>query len=199
MESVILASESPRRKELLEKLVSEFVVIPSNLAEFPAMDELPNTFAVRMAMEKATKVAEENPSSTVIGADTVVALNDRIMGKPSSQDEAGLMLGALSGQWHEVWTGLCLMNVEKNIQEMTAVRSEVLFRELNTAEIEEYVATGEPMDKAGSYAIQGGAKMFVKQIKGSYHNIVGLPTLELSRLFLKIGLEIDSASLESLS
>ncbi len=194
---IILASESPRRKVLLKKLDVDFTIIPSGLAEMPPMGDAPNAYAARNAMEKAVKVAQSNPEHLIIGADTIVALGDRILGKPKSAREAVLMLSILSGQWHEVWTGICVMCMNRNVQITKAVRSSVLFRDLTNEQIEQYVSTGEPMDKAGSYAIQGGGKVFVKQIKGSYHNIIGLPTLELARVFQELGIEPNSCSVEN--
>ncbi len=190
---IILASQSPRRKQLLDKLGISFEVVPSRLEEMPPMDERPNTYAVRTAFEKATAVAEQYPSHIVIGADTVVAVNERILGKPSTPDEAKLVLGMLSNQWHEVWTGISVVIQDRDFTENRAVQSYVHFKDLRMDEIEEYVATGEPMDKAGSYGIQGQAKKFVKEIKGSYENIVGLPVLELSKILDKLGVSFGSA------
>ncbi|RJP21891.1 MAG: septum formation protein Maf [Candidatus Omnitrophota bacterium] len=192
---IILASESPRRKTLLEKMETEFTVVPSELAEMPPMGDSPNAYAARTALEKAVKVAQSYPAHLVIGADTVVALGDRIMGKPKSKKEAALMLSILSGQWHDVWTGLCVLCLHHNIQIVKAVKSSVLFRDLTPDQIERYVETGEPMDKAGSYAIQENGKEFVRRIKGSYHNIVGLPTLELAKIFQQLGIATGSGSI----
>lgn len=186
-QSIILASQSPRRLELLSKTSIPFEVIPSCIEEMPPMDERPNTYAVRTAFEKATAVAEEHPNSIVIGADTVVAVEDRILGKPKSPQDAQLMLGMLSGKWHEVWTGISVIHMAMDITENRAVRSDVHFKELTLDEIEAYIETGEPMDKAGSYGIQGKAKRFVKEIKGSYENIVGLPVFELCKILDKLG------------
>ncbi len=196
---IILASESPRRKKLMEKLEAGFTVVPSGLAEIPPMGDAPGAYASRMAMEKAVKVAQTYQEHIVIGADTIVALGERIMGKPQCQKEATLMLSILSGQWHDVWTGLCVMCLNKNIQVVKAVKSSVLFRDLTLEQIEKYVQTGEPMDKAGSYAIQGKGKEFVRQIKGSYHNIIGLPTLELERIFYKLDYPSGSSSVETIN
>ena len=189
---VILASESPRRKELLEQMNLAFRVLPSRLAELPVLGELPNAYVARMAMEKAMKAAEEHPEAVVIGADTVVALDDRILEKPATPEEARLMLSLLSGRWHEVWTGISVICLRRRFEETRAVKSRVRFRDLDEDEIDAYVATGEPMDKAGAYAIQGGARPFVQEIQGSFHNVVGMPTLELARILERAGVEIDS-------
>lgn len=191
-EGIILASQSPRRKKLLEKMDLVFQVIPSDLVEMPPMGDKPNAYSSRTALEKAIKVGERYPNHLIIGADTVVALQDRIMGKPKSKEEASLMLSRLSNQWHEVWTGYCVYNKAKSIQIVKAVCSHVLFRNLTVEEIDAYVATGEPEDKAGSYAIQGQGKALVKKIKGSYHNIIGLPTIELGKTLYQLGISIDS-------
>jgi septum formation protein len=192
---IILASQSPRRFDLLSKTAIPFEVIPSRIEEMPPMDERPNTYAVRTAYEKALAVAEEHPDRIVIGADTVVAVEDRILGKPKSPQDAQLMLGLLSGKWHEVWTGISVLHLALDITENRAVKSEVHFKELTLDEIEAYIETGEPMDKAGSYGIQGKAKRFVKEIKGSYENIVGLPVFELCKILDKLGVRVNTASL----
>lgn len=191
---VILASQSPRRFELLSRTSLQFTVKPSRFEEMPPMDERPNTYAVRTAYEKALAVAEEYPSHIVIGADTVVAIEDRILGKPATPDEAQLMLGLLSGKWHEVWTGISVIHLQNDVTENRAVKSDVHFKELSLDEIAAYIATGEPMDKAGAYGIQGGAKWFVKEIKGSYENIVGLPVFELCKILDTLGVSFSSVA-----
>ncbi len=187
---LILASASPRRFELLKKVGVEFEVVPSDLAELPALDELPNSYAARMALEKALSVASYHPDRLVLSGDTVVAIDDRILGKPRSTRDAENMLMSLSDRWHEVWTGVALV-CQRDMTELVRVfRSEVRFRSLNPDDISEYVATGEPMDKAGGYAIQGGASRFIAQVKGSYHNVIGLPTLEVARMLDECGFPI---------
>ncbi len=188
IKGIILASESPRRKRLLEKMNVSFEIIPSGIDEIQVMDDLPNTYAARMALQKASKVAEQRPDHLVIGSDTVVAIEDRILEKPNNEREAFLMLNLLSGQWHDVWTGLCVICRKYNIEILETVRSSVLFRDLRKKEIETYIKTGEPMDKAGSYGIQGKARFFVRAVKGSYDNIVGLPTFELGKIFYELGI-----------
>jgi len=196
---IILASQSPRRQKLLEQMGVAFEVIPSELAEMPVMGDRPNVYVARMALEKALKVAHSYPDHLIIGADTIVAWEDRILGKPATGQEAALMLSLLSGCWHDVWTGLCVCCRKQNIQIVKAAHSSVHFRNVTEAEINEYVETGEPMDKAGAYAIQGKGKKFIKEIQGSYHNIVGLPTLELAKIFETVGIAIDTGSVEALS
>jgi len=194
---IVLASESPRRKMLLEKLNIAFQVVPSRLAELPPMGERPNSYAARMALEKAVKVGHFYPDHLVIGADTVVAIHDTILGKPKSHSEAVLMLSRLSGQVHEVWTGICVYHARSGTEIVKAVSTQVRFRELTQEEIDSYVQSGEPMDKAGAYAIQGRGKSLVRDLKGSYHNVIGLPTMELGRILEQIGVPIDSKSIDS--
>jgi septum formation protein len=188
LEGIILASESPRREQLLKSMDLEFQVIPSGLVEMPPMGDAPGAYSSRMAMEKAMKVGQDYPNHLIIGADTVVAVDDTIMGKPGSKDEASVMLSRLSNRWHEVWTGVCVYCQSQSIQVVKAVCSRVRFRDLTLQEIETYVETGEPMDKAGSYAIQGKGGQLVKEIKGSYHNVIGLPTLELAKILKELGI-----------
>jgi septum formation protein len=185
---IILASESPRRRKLLKSMDVEFQVIPSGLVEMPPMGDTPNAYSARMAMEKAVKIGQDHPEYLVIGADTVVAIDDHVMGKPASKQEASLMLSRLSGRWHEVWTGFCVYCGLHNIQIVKAVKSSVRFRDLTLDEIEQYIETGEPMDKAGAYAIQGRGNTLVREIKGSYHNVIGLPTLELGKTLDELGI-----------
>ena len=186
-EGLILASASPRRLKLLAKIGVQFQVVPSELAEIPPLDELPNAYAARMALEKGLSVAASYPDHLVIAADTVVSVDDRILGKPRSTRDAEAMLLALSDRWHDVWTGVAMVCGRRNVECVRAVRSEVRFRVLTPEEVAEYVSTGEPMDKAGAYAIQGGAGRFVSRVKGSYHNIIGLPTVEVARMLNELG------------
>ena len=194
---IVLASQSPRRKMLLEKLNISFQVVPSRLAELSPMGERPNAYAARMALEKAVKVGQFFPDHLIIGADTVVAIQDMILGKPRSPQEAVIMLSRLSGQVHEVWTGICVFHARSGTEIVKAVSTAVRFRELTQEEIDEYVQSGEPMDKAGAYAIQGLGKSLVRDLKGSYHNVIGLPTMELGKILEQIGVPIDSKSIES--
>ena len=193
---IILASESPRRKELLSKMELSYDIIPSGLVEMPPMGESPGAYSARMAMEKAVAVGSDYPDHLVIGADTVVAADDKILGKPKSPQDAALMLSFLSGRWHEVWTGICVFCSSRNVQIVKSTQSSVLFKQLTGKEIEEYVNTGEPMDKAGAYAIQGLGKELVREIKGSYHNIIGLPTFELSKILSDLGILLDSKRID---
>ncbi len=191
-QGIILASASPRRKTLLNQMGVEFSIIPSGVDETEPLDELPGPYCARLAIEKAAAVGFQYPEYLVIGADTVVALGDRIMGKPNNTDEAFDMLTTLSGQWHEVWTGVCLFQQQNEIQRVKAVQSHVKFKDLNKDDIDSYINTGEPMDKAGAYAIQGIGAKLVKEVKGSYHNVIGLPTHDLGAMFDELGVNFVS-------
>lgn len=170
---IVLASASPRRKELLSKAGIEFEICAANIPENPRIGELPIAFAERMAQEKAEAVWRSRPNRVVLAADTVVALGDEILGKPCDAEDVLRMLRLLSGKGHKVTTGVCLLGPD-----FGGVRSEtttVTFSEISDRDISEYVASGEPFDKAGAYAIQGGAARWVKKIEGDYNNVVGLP------------------------
>lgn len=172
---LILASGSPRRRELLANLGLDFSIFPSGVDEpAPLPGERPADYACRMAGIKTRDVAEQHGPRTVLGADTIVALNDRIMGKPANEDEALEMLTALSGNTHQVITAFCLIG-EDGETVIQAVSTDVDMRMSGEAELKSYIATGEPMDKAGAYAIQGIGTFLVTAIRGSYTNVVGLP------------------------
>lgn len=186
----ILASQSPRRRQLLQAAGYAFRIIVPNVEEIPRPGESPARFARRAACDKARAVAASLPSSSrprvVVACDTIVALGPRIFGKPRSAAEAVRMLRALSGRTHEVISGLALLRIPPAGQPHRAmhsrsrtVRTHVKFRRLAAQEIQRYVAIGEPMDKAGAYAIQEGAAGMVVSIQGSYTNVVGLPLAEL--------------------
>ncbi len=176
---LILASASPRRQELLRQIGLSFTVIPSRLAENTAECN-PVKKVKALALAKATEVAERTGRGLVLGADTMVVIGDKILGKPSSSDEAAAMLRTLSGRVHRVCTGIALVDAATGRSRAATECTLVKFRSLSEREIEAYVASGEPLDKAGAYGIQGHAAVFVSGIKGCYSNVVGLP---LSRLW----------------
>jgi len=177
---IVLASASPRRSELLELAGIPFRVAPADIQEMPLPDEQAIPHALRLAEEKArTAAAREAGGRFFIGADTIVVLDGRIMGKPVDADDAVQMLSALSGRSHEVVTAYCVLDRDSAVCISRAVRTTVQFKALTPAEINRYVASGCPLDKAGAYAIQGGAAHMVREIRGSYTNVVGLPTCEL--------------------
>ncbi|MEN7972830.1 MAG: Maf family protein [Verrucomicrobiota bacterium] len=173
---VVLASASPRRRELLTTLGLDFSVVVPEIDETPLPNEKPRAFAERLAEEKATAIAAD-PDAIVIAADTIVVQDSNILGKPASEEQAYRMLESLSSRSHKVITGVCLKRNESSL--VFSVLTEVLFRPLGKAEIHAYIASGCPMDKAGAYAIQGGAAHMIRSINGSYTNVVGLPLCEL--------------------
>lgn len=192
---LILASASPRRQELLAALPLCFEVIPSHVPEDPLPGESPEVYALRLAVDKAREIAYRRPAKWVLGADTIVVLNgdpDRILGKPESIKDAARMLSELSGRPHWVMTGMALLRRDGATDSEEILnwieKSRVHFRELSLNEIDHYAASGEPMDKAGGYAIQGGAGKFVDRFEGSYSNIVGLPMESLEIRLREIGL-----------
>lgn len=176
---IILASQSPRRREILEKLIPDFIVCPSD-ADEQIEERDPRAYAMELAVRKAQDVASAHPEDTVIAADTIVCLGDRILGKPRDKQEAFRYLRALSGEVHEVYTGVAVMH-EGRLHRFCEC-TEVHFRHLSDALIESYIASGEPMDKAGAYGIQGIGGRFVEGIHGDFFNVMGLPLCALSCL-----------------
>ena len=168
---LILASSSPRRAELLRAAGIVFTVRAADVDETIGPNEPPRDYVVRLSREKARSVVRGD--ELALGADTTVVINEDIIGKPADAEEAGRMLRALSGQWHEVLTGVTLARADRIISAVSATR--VKFAELRDAEIKWYVSTGEPMDKAGAYAIQGYASIYIPRIDGNYFNVMGLP------------------------
>ena len=189
--SIILASESSRRVDILRTLGISFSIIPPNIEEERKKKESPRDFVSRMAYEKAHKVGALFPESWVIGADTVVVLRNRILGKPKGNMDAFNMLKALRGKWHKVLTGYCVLNISKNVVFRDVAETKVFVRDLTDEEIMRYVETSEPLDKAGSYAVQGTGSYMVKEIKGSYANVVGLPICEVAEAFLSLGVFVN--------
>ncbi len=183
-ESVLLASASPRRQELLRAAGISFEAIASNIPELIQPGETGEQFVRRMAVAKAEQVAADRPGETrlIVAADTVVLVNQTVLGKPDSASGAASMLRLLSGRTHVVLTGLCVLEAPIGRRWVETVRTQVRFGPLTEEEIRQYVATGEPLDKAGSYAIQGLASKFVEWIEGCYFNVVGLPVPTLYRL-----------------
>jgi septum formation protein len=172
----ILASSSPRRRELLQNAGFEFDVVPSTVPEQEMRDEAPEALVRRLAISKASQVATgATRGSLVLGADTVVVVNGEILGKPADTEDAVRMLRRLSGGSHRVLSAVCVVEAPDCIHGVEHSSTEVWFRDLDEPEIRAYVASGEPMDKAGAYAIQGIASRFVTRIDGSYSNVVGLP------------------------
>lgn len=179
---VILASGSPRRREILKDMGIEFEIDVPDVDE--TVEGTPEEMVCLLAERKARAVADKRKEGLIVAADTLVALEGRALGKPADDEEARRMLRSLSGRAHDVYTGVCVIRIAENDLEImcTSARTEVRFRHLTDAEIDAYVATGEPRDKAGAYAIQGGAGAFVEGYEGSRSNVIGLPRGLLSRM-----------------
>jgi septum formation protein len=176
---LILASKSPRRKDLLEQAGLKFSIIPSDFDESSVTMSDPESYVQTLAKAKAIDISEKYADSWVLGADTIVLIDASILGKPGSKEEARFMLKRLSGKMHQVITGYCLCRKAKKDIISGTVKTNVQFKTLRDAEIEWYIQTGEPFDKAGAYAIQGIGAFLVKSIDGSYTNVVGLPVCEV--------------------
>jgi septum formation protein len=186
-EDLILASKSPRRKYLLKQAGLIFKVIPSDFDEHSIELTSPRDFVLTLSRGKADDVAARHPSEWIIAADTVVFVNDRVLGKPASTSAARKMLQQLSGRTHQVFTGYTICNKAMQRLHSDVVCTDVTFKELSRDEIEWYVHTDEPFDKAGAYAIQGLGTFLVKKISGSYTNVVGLPVCEVIEYLIQEG------------
>ena len=186
---IILASQSPRRKELLERMgIRDFETISPNVDESAFRGLPPEELVRRLSAEKAAAVAgKAGEDAIVIAADTVVALEGAVLGKPADELDAFKMLSALSGVRHQVYTGVtvCRGGEKQTAHEVT----DVTFRELSEEEIEDYIATGEPMDKAGAYGIQGYGALLIQGISGDYYNVMGLPVCRLSGMLSRFGVD----------
>ena len=187
---LVLASASPRRQDLLRSAGISFTVQPANVDETPIAGESARAYAERLAREKAVTVAKARPHDVVLGADTVVVIDDQILGKPEDPDDAVRMLRMLSGKAHQVITGVCIVSpVKSGESENVQVASEttsVYLDEISEEDIRAYVASREPMDKAGAYAIQGMASRWIPRIEGDYSNVVGLPVALVCRMLWRL-------------
>lgn len=175
MNSLVLASQSPRRKELMALLPWEFVIQTKETEEVISEALSPEENVMSLALQKAQAVAEECRDQIVIGADTIVCLEGKIMGKPKDEEDAFKMLQSLSGKAHQVFTGVALVNKEAGIAESFYVETSVKMQELAQDEIAAYLLTKEPFDKAGAYGIQGYGARYIESIVGDYYNVMGLP------------------------
>ena len=188
--NIILASASPRRKEILENTNIKFDIISSSIEELILGGESPCQMVMRLAFEKGIDIASKHKSDLVISADTIVVLDNNILGKPKDEEEARQMISNLSGRTHQVITGISLINLENNKKIIDYVVSNVKFKKLSKDDINDYIKTKESLDKAGAYGIQGYGALLVEEIQGDYFNIVGLPISKLSDL-LKIHFNIN--------
>ena len=182
---LILASASPRRAELLRSAGIEFTAEAADLHEERQRGESPVDYSRRLARDKARAIAQLRPQAFVLGADTDVCVDDRILGKPRDAADATQMLRLLNDRWHEVTTGVCLISPGGAEEDIAHETTRVQFSKLREQEIAAYVATGEPMDKAGAYAIQGWASRWIPRIEGDYSNVVGLPVALVYRLLTR--------------
>lgn len=184
---LILASKSPRRYDLLKQLGLDFEVIPSKIEEDFVPNEPPREHVIRLAEAKALDVGNQFPENWVIGADTIVYVDGIILGKPKSREEAMDMLKRLSGEEHRVLTGISVRHSNKGRGECEAVETAVRVKSLSPVEMDWYIGTGEPFDKAGGYGIQGIGSFMIESINGSYTNVVGLPLCELMQMLIRLG------------
>lgn len=193
-EKIILASGSPRRQQYLQEMGIRFTVRTAAVTEQPFDRESPQDFVRRMAREKAAAVSADFPDSWVISGDTIVCLGDKILGKPADEHEAVALLMTLAGQEHCVKTGFCVSHRSRGVQIVRSVTTRVRFAEFSEAVARAYVATGESLDKAGAYGIQGKGIFLVRSIEGSYSNVVGLPLYELIEVLQAKGVIAPSFS-----
>ena len=185
--SLVLASASPRRRALLEAAGIPVVVAPADIDESQRPGERPEQLVERLAREKATTLAKQRPRDFVLAADTIVLLGDRVLGKPRDAGHAEELLGQLVGETHTVWTGVAVASDGGAKLHTFRVASRVTLREADAAEIRDYVASGEPLDKAGAYALQGEGTRFVERVEGSRSNVIGLPIDETFALLRELG------------
>ena len=184
---MILASESPRRYELLKQMGLDFDVTPSGVKEDFIQGETPQAHVIRLAEAKALEVGDRYPDRWVIAADTIVYINGSILGKPRNREEALEMLRRLSGKEHWVLTGFSIRHLAKGIGGQEVVRTAVKVKTLSLDEMGWYIQTGEPFDKAGGYAIQGIGSFMIESIRGSFTNVVGLPLCEVIQMLNRLG------------
>ena len=180
---IVLASASPRRKAILSQVDLNFIIKPSNIDEDFSIKLLPEAFCEYWAREKAKNIAESHSDKLVIGADTIVVLDDKILGKPKSQKESFAMLESLSGKTHKVLTGVSLINLELGIDFTFIESTDVSFYTLKNNDISNYINIYKPYDKAGSYGIQDGFSAYVKKINGCFYNVMGFPISRFYRLY----------------
>lgn len=183
---LLLASASPRRAEILRVVGWPFEVCAANVDEAKGAHETAVIYVERLARAKAESVALAQPSNIVLGADTVVVVDDLVLGKPRDDEEARRMLRSLSGRWHDVLTGVALVDAGSKQSIVAHEKTRVRFAAMSDGEIDWYVSTGEPMDKAGAYAVQGHAALFIEAIEGDYWNVVGLPVRLVYSLVKKL-------------
>jgi septum formation protein len=188
--SIILASGSPRRRDLLRQIGVDFDVYPADVNESILANESPEDYAVRISLDKVRAVAKKVGGGIIIGADTIVVFKDMILGKPIDSEDAKRMLEMLSGKMHKVITGLAIMNAATGMVICKIATTSVWFRDLDEDEVKKYVLSGESLDKAGAYGIQGKGALLVARIEGCYNNVVGLPLSLLDEVLRKFGINL---------
>ena len=193
MSKIYLASTSPRRVELLRSLGLEFSVLPVEVSESYSTEESPRLYVQRMARQKALQGAEGLTEGLVIAADTVVVIDDMVLGKPQTRDDAARMLRLLQGRVHRVISGVALYCARTHRCLTAAEETEVKFAAMTDQEVQWYISTGEPLDKAGAYGVQGKGAVFIEWVRGSYSNVVGLPLRLLYLLAKQLGYPLTSA------
>ena len=186
---VILASSSPRRRELLASIGLEFEVRPSNVPEVREEGEAPEEYVARLSRDKANALATQYPNDWIIAADTTVLLGEELLEKPADVQDAARMLATIAGKTHIVYTGVTLEHAARGYRDTRVAESEVRMLPLTRSDIDWYVRTGEPLDKAGAYAVQGIGAMFIDSIHGSYTNVVGLPLATLFQMLRRAGID----------
>jgi septum formation protein len=184
--SLILASASPRRREILQSVGLKFKIVPAHVNENYLNGESPRQHVKRLSGDKAIVIARKYPEAWVLGADTIVVIDGLILGKPENKAQAKKMLRKLSGREHKVFTGFTIAHVAAEIYQIKVVQSAVRFKTISPTEMEWYVACDEPYDKAGGYAVQGKGAYFIQSIRGSYTNVIGLPLCEVLEEFNKL-------------
>jgi septum formation protein len=183
----ILASVSPRRKELLSSIGLKFKIIPAHVNEDYLPGESPREHVRRLAQDKAQTIARQNPQAWILGADTIVVIDGLILGKPNNKSQAREMLSRLSGREHKVYTGFSIVRAAARLDRTKVVQSAVQFTNISPDELAWYVNSPEPYDKAGGYAVQGKGAFFIKSIRGSYTNVIGLPLCEVLEALKSLG------------
>ncbi len=186
---MILASKSPRRKEILEEFGFKFKIEAKETLE-ESKKENPKDFVMEIALEKAMVVAEDNYEEWIVAADTVVVYNNKILGKPKNEEEAKEVLKSLSSHSHEVYTGVAIVNKQKNISLTFTELTKVYFKNISDQEINWYVETKEPLDKAGSYGIQGKGSILIEKIEGDFYNVMGFPISKFYEEMKKLGFKL---------
>ena len=183
---IILASKSSRRKYLLSRILNNFKIIDSKLDESKVKIDKPSKYCKKLAQLKARKIAQNHTNDIIIGADTIVYLKKKILGKPKDYNEAFNMLKKLSGQTHTVYTGVSILSINQNLNINFSEKTNVTFYEMSDNQIDWYITNNNPYDKAGSYGIQDGSQLFVKSINGNYENVIGLPISKIYRYFIEL-------------